>query len=1609
MAYIKKHSGGGSYAGTTQVENPKTFEEYLNSQLESGNYTKKGEQRIREAANKWLEAYKYLGEDKFKEFYSYNPTLQEYTVDTSKLAGSPLTSYDWSGSSEEYKPNIFGKFTGRKDSDDSIVATIFNKWNSSRNTPTQQNTSTPSYTGGIKNFRGFNKFLLNYYKNEDQLESVLTDVSNMSEEDRNKWIQDMSGKFANSYIADYEANKDPNVKYLELDLARQVASGNYDRTELPRQLGWNLERFKVPAKTPEQIKQEQDVSDAQGYMDSLGRMGVSEDVMTQLHNSGWTKLSEGIQNDPWIKKNGLIVLENKYGVQKVFNKSGQEVDLKSSIGNNPFDKANYKQYLGSNPENKIIRYSPEVEGYDKSLFSTGGDSHSFMTLLGTIPGLNDYSYAFQGTPTILPDGTIDYTKHIIARAKDDQDNLITKDLIYDENTGKYVYQGTPYEHSFTGLGQTVSMPTLSTDLDPSEGVYDTSWIKPLNTGVLDFPDMRLNKITSAGSERFIQYLQDLKYQWESAKDWKTKFDIEKKYNEAIAWIRRREDYQNWMNQGKSVVNTAIPNTNTRAIDAYTGADVPQSNKLGGKLEKFQSGGKMSYEEYATKYLGVSPKEDVAIEPLKDVRGSIGDFKNLSTSQKAGKILDYGAHIASFLPGVTGAIGSGTTLVKGLYDDYADDGKVENWKEHAMNLGMVGLSTLGLGGFKALTKGLKVTKEADVLAEAAKRARMLSKGKGKESLFTKVADELDDLNKISKEAGIAGNPALTAEQTARINTLVTQANSKIPLTSINLRNASTALGDRVKGINLESLTSSPKLSKVVNVAGVGLMAPQFLASSGNIIDAIKEGELADIKIDDALNVAMPIAGWRKSIKNTRINRGAGLVERSGGTGNKTTFKLKNSNDTLEIDGLELKGKKTWGERVPLRGKGAEERIAKEQKEAIAKKYNEKNGTNIKAEDIEHIELKGATKGTGEDFIYDPDKLNDSNFYRNMEDLEAFKKKLGNRGTVKAKETVTVSKPSTSSKPVENVKPSEVIPQPNFRETLANAEKNAVKTAESVSIPTEKTKISPIIVKKLELPSKKVIESPKRTKTKRLERLLEIQNFRNTKTISSKHALNNKGLLKKNNIQKVVKKALGGILKLQEAGSPIVRRDQALVNYTNKAVRNKTLPYSAITTVPSWVYSNGKYVDSYNDFIENVGAPNGGGYLWDQNTVDELNSFIKGNGGNNYNFSIGNLEDFKRLARDSKYGPVHEWAVRKYAEINKIDPITGNTTSTVPNPIEVSTLTPEDKLIAQEVGKYNPIPYNPEKRFDPTLPLNTLGYLNTLYTNKESLKHQLAGLQVPKLITNPNVYGRESYINTLLAEKSKNDLNNKAMQYLRSTADFNKATALGMEMEDKKQSINIEALAKDISTNAAIRNTLFGQNATIDRGNIATINKQGIMNTEAGNTAQKLFATEKLANNAAFQNYNTGLIKYFNDLPRKKLMQDYLAKLQDPNIQGGQDYLAKLIEQQEADKKTFEERSNLPFFEEIAWEGSERQKYWQDLIDKFTKEYKLKYTDPLNKAQQGLYSAMYAKSGGSLTLNDRLTLEEYKASNRVREKNTENFYKVIIENNKNLQKVLEKLFK
>ena len=27
---------------------------------------------------------------------------------------------------------------------------------------------------------------LNYYKNEDQLESVLTDVSNMSEEDRNK-------------------------------------------------------------------------------------------------------------------------------------------------------------------------------------------------------------------------------------------------------------------------------------------------------------------------------------------------------------------------------------------------------------------------------------------------------------------------------------------------------------------------------------------------------------------------------------------------------------------------------------------------------------------------------------------------------------------------------------------------------------------------------------------------------------------------------------------------------------------------------------------------------------------------------------------------------------------------------------------------------------------------------------------------------------------------------------------------------------------------------------------------------------------------------------------------------------------------------------------------------------------------------------------------------------------------------------------------------------------------------------------------------------------------------------------------------------------------------
>ena len=55
--------------------------------------------------------------------------------------------------------------------------------------------------------------------------------------------------------------------------------------------------------------------------------------------------------------------------------------------------------------------------------------------------------------------------------------------------------------------------------------------------------------------------------------------------------------------------------------------------------------------------------------------------------------------------------------------------------------------------------------------------------------------------------------------------------------------------------------------------------------------------------------MPIAGLRKSIKNTRTNRGALLVERSGGTGSKTKFKLKDSDDTLEIDGLEIKGKKT----------------------------------------------------------------------------------------------------------------------------------------------------------------------------------------------------------------------------------------------------------------------------------------------------------------------------------------------------------------------------------------------------------------------------------------------------------------------------------------------------------------------------------------------------------------------------------------------------------------------------------------------------------------------------------------------------------------------------
>ena len=119
-------------------------------------------------------------------------------------------------------------------------------------------------------------------------------------------------------------------------------------------------------------------------------------------------------------------------------------------------------------------------------------------------------------------------------------------------------------------------------------------------------------------------------------------------------------------------------------------------------------------------------------------------------------------IAGFTPGLVGAGGATTSFLAGIARDAVDgDGKA-NWGKHALNLGFIGASFLGLGATKAAVKGLGLaTKAADKVVDTTKAVKKLesalktSKGASKVtkaeelSRFSEFANLSSDIEKVKE--------------------------------------------------------------------------------------------------------------------------------------------------------------------------------------------------------------------------------------------------------------------------------------------------------------------------------------------------------------------------------------------------------------------------------------------------------------------------------------------------------------------------------------------------------------------------------------------------------------------------------------------------------------------------------------------------------------------------------------------------------------------------------------------------------------------------------------------------------------------------------------------
>lgn len=318
-----------------------------------------------------------------------------------------------------------------------------------------------------------------------------------------------------------------------------------------------------------------------------------------------------------------------------------------------------------------------------------------------------------------------------------------------------------------------------------------------------------------------------------------------------------------------------------------------------------------------------------------------------------------------------------------------------------------------------------------------------------------------------------------------------------------------------------------------------------------------------------------------------------------------------------------------------------------------------------------------------------------------------------------------------------------------------------------------------------------------------------------------------------------------------------------------------------------------------------------------------------------------------------------------------------------------------------------------KVDETDIANALMLANTFSTNTKvgNLQRQAAANAAYTLPGMARQYIRVDAPMTTQGQVEAGNLMSQAGNISRATSDIDKAMGARLSGAAQAAELRGKYSLMDRDRIDKLRAAQQETNAKVAAYNTEIAGKNRAI---AGDTARNLgliSANQALAQNTALNNfitsYTTNLKRKEFKLGQKELFDAYNA----PEYKSAVEAYKGALSDTEKNKFYKQWQDKQSTFYRTPWEQSQYYKNWQDRINQ-TKQALELVGKPLEemKARQALnQSLMYMKKGGSLSKEDKIDIERFKAITKSNSKQLELAFKTILQNNELLQKSLIKVFK